>query len=392
MKVITTSSTKGGTGKSMISINLALEMSRNYKVGLLDADLDSPYFSFLTKNFNDIPVTKDVIIPLDWNGIKVVSFGNMFKDRAVSLSGDMEQDIMIELQERIKWGDIDYLLIDMPAGSSDIFKTVLSVYDNILGGLIVMLPSSMISVEKLIKLHYLYDIPVLGIIENMAYMQCGDKVIYPFGKPVGEELAKKYSINYIGQIPFEVEINDKIEKGQPVLDTDIFEKTAQIVTNTKERNRSWRAMKDYVKGQFEKLVATMLITVNKTFDIKGLQGKYGFEGNIPFALIIKGMDGKDLVNVVLRLKDGKLVVVKNVTDVRYTIETDVKTATSALLGYYKVGNTKIPFDLEEAFTTGRLKVTGPGFLPFFKTVAEEIFTDPDIRKKIQEHSQLLEML
>ena len=84
MRVVTTSSTKGGTGKSMISINVAMELAKNYKVGLLDADLDSPYFSFLTKNYSDIPVTKDVIIPLEWNGIKVVSFGNMFKGRAIS--------------------------------------------------------------------------------------------------------------------------------------------------------------------------------------------------------------------------------------------------------------------------------------------------------------------
>ena len=392
MRVVTTSSTKGGTGKSMISINVAMELAKNYKVGLLDADLDSPYFSFLTKNYSDIPVTKDVIIPLEWNGMKVVSFGNMFKGRAISLSGDMEQDIMIELQERIKWGDLDYLVIDMPAGSSDIFKTVLSVYDNILGGLIVMVPSSIPTVERLIKLHYLYDIPVLGLIENMAYMQCGDKVIYPFGKPVGEELAKKYGINYLGQIPFQVEINEKIEKGQPILDTDVFQKVVEVITNAKERDRAWRKMRDFVKGQFEKLVANVLITVNKTFDIKGLQGKYGLEGNIPFALIIKGMDGKDLLNVVLRVKDGKLVVVKNTTDVKYTIETDVKTAISALLGYYKVGGVKVPFDIEEAFTTGRLKVSGPGFLPFFKTVAEEIFTDPDVRRKIQEHAQLLELL
>ena len=115
----------------------------------------------------------------------------------------------------------------------------------------------------------------------MAYMQYGDKVIYPFGKPVGEELAKKYGINYLGQIPFQVEINEKIERGQPILDTDVFQKVTEVITNTKERDRAWRKMRDFVKGQFEKLVANVLITVNKTFDIKGLQGKYGLEGNIP---------------------------------------------------------------------------------------------------------------
>ena len=84
-------------------------------------------------------------------------------------------------------------------------------------------------------------------------------------------LVKKYGINYLGQIPFQVEINEKIEKGQSILDTDVFQKVVEVITNTKERDRAWRKMRDFVKGQFEKLVANVLITVNKVFDIKGLR-------------------------------------------------------------------------------------------------------------------------
>ncbi|MEM3290533.1 MAG: P-loop NTPase [Candidatus Micrarchaeaceae archaeon] len=392
MKTIILSSIKGGTGKSLISLNLAYQLSHKYKTGLLDADLDSPYFPYLSKAQSELVATKDVIVPLEWEGLKVVSFGNLFKGKAISIEGKSAWEIIVELKDRVKWGDLDYLVIDMPAGSSDVFKAVVTSFKDISGGFIVMIPASNTSVENLVKLHSLYDIPVLGIVENMAYVSCGDTQIFPFGEPKGKELAEKYGVNYFGPLPIMPEMPKLIEQGKPFIDPELLSGMVAAAEQSEVKKKDWLSVKDYVKSKMEQLIANLLIMANREFDIKGIQEKYGFVQNVPFAFIIYGADGKPLVSSVFRVKDGKLLLVTKPTDVRFVIETDVKTAVSALLGYYKVGDKRIPFDIQEAFTTGKLKVTGPGFLPLFKVVATEFFNDPAVREKIKQYESLLEKL
>lgn len=206
-KVIAVMSGKGGVGKSSVTSMLAVSLMRQgYKVGVLDADITGPSIPKIFGVTARAGVNKVGILPsISRDGIKLMSLNLMTEteDDPVILRGPLISQIVTQFWTDVIWGELDYLLIDMPPGTGDVPITVFQALP-ISGIVMVTSPQALANmvVRKAIKMVRNYEPPIYGLIENMAYVQCPDckKKIEIFGKPKGEEDAKRNSIPFLGEL------------------------------------------------------------------------------------------------------------------------------------------------------------------------------------------------
>tara|TARA_A100000164_G_scaffold381710_1_gene434868 strand:+ start:10891 stop:11964 length:1074 start_codon:yes stop_codon:yes gene_type:complete len=224
--IIAISSGKGGVGKSTISSNISVSLSKlGYRVGLIDADIFGPSIPTIFNTENEQPNykivnKKNIIIPLEQYGIKLISMGNVIpKEKAVIWRGPMASSALKQLFTDVEWGKLDYLVVDLPPGTSDIHIT-LSQNFNITGTIIVSTPQkvSTIDAEKAISMfqHKNTNIPIVGLIENMSYFKNGGKKHYLFGDGGAKKIAKKHSIQFLGEIPVDNMISKSCDSGYPI--------------------------------------------------------------------------------------------------------------------------------------------------------------------------------
>ena len=227
--IIAVSSGKGGVGKSTIAVNLAIALARkNLKVGLLDADVFGPSVPIMFGEENYKPeVTRengtDYIIPLIKYGVKVLSTG-FFVDpaEAVIWRGPMASSFLKQLMTQGAWGTLDYLLVDLPPGTSDIHLTL--VQEVPVTGVIVISTPQKVAIADAIKGIAMFrgdkiNVPVLGLIENMSWFtpaELPENKYYIFGKEGGKALSEKAGVPLLGQIPLIQSICDSSDKGIPV--------------------------------------------------------------------------------------------------------------------------------------------------------------------------------
>ncbi len=207
--VIGVSSCKGGVGKSTVSVLLARALAKKgLKVGLLDADVYGPSIPSLVEVMDESvrrdPNKPDCILPLeDLNGIKVLSFGHVNPRAGVAgaggqgaavMRGPVVSRVINQLLHKTQWGDLDYLLIDMPPGTGDIQITLSQ--SAVLSGAVIVTTPHMLAVTDVIKGIEMFNdmkVPTLAIVENMSYFQCNrGTTYYPFGPSGHEELIKKF--------------------------------------------------------------------------------------------------------------------------------------------------------------------------------------------------------
>lgn len=257
--IIAVASGKGGVGKSTIAVNLAISLSRlGYSVGLLDADIYGPSVPKMLNEELYRPEVKrenniDSIIPLEKYGIKVLSTG-FFVDPsdAVIWRGPIASNFLKQLISQGEWGTLDYLLVDLPPGTSDIHLTLVQEVP-VTGAIVVTTPQevaladaikgiSMFRSEKI-------DVPVLGLVENMSWFTPAELLsnkYYIFGKDGGKKLAKKMNVPLLGQIPLVQSICEGSDNGQPVALADsitgnAFMKLAEVlVENIDNRNKNFK--------------------------------------------------------------------------------------------------------------------------------------------------------
>jgi Mrp family chromosome partitioning ATPase len=245
-KVIAVMSGKGGVGKSSVTGMLAVSLMRQgYKVGILDADITGPsipkIFGVKEKaNVNNV----GVIVPETQYGIKVMSLNLMIpnEDDPVIWRGSIITQLVQQFWTDVVWGELDYLLIDMPPGTGDVPITVFQTLP-VAGVVIVSSPQQLAGmiVRKAIKMVKKYDATIYGLIENMAYVSCPDcnQRIEIFGKPKGEEEAKSNEIPYLGQLPIDpilATLSDlgKIEDYQSEHFNRIAERLTEEIKNSDE--------------------------------------------------------------------------------------------------------------------------------------------------------------
>ena len=201
---------KGGVGKSLVASLLAKELkARGYKVGILDADVTGPSIPKTFGIKGHLTADADGINPaLTESGIKVMSVNLMLPqdDMPVAWRGPVITGILNQFHSETNWEDLDYLLIDMPPGTSDVFLTVMQSFS--LDGIVtVSAPQELVAmiVGKAVNLAHNMDVPVLGLVENMAYFKCDEcgKEHFVYGEPQGKAVAKRYQIPSFATLPID---------------------------------------------------------------------------------------------------------------------------------------------------------------------------------------------
>lgn len=254
--IIGVSSGKGGVGKSTIASNLAVALAaEGYKVGLLDADIFGPsmpkMFGIEDEQLYIHEVDgRQLILPIERYGVKLLSIGFVVdKEKAVLWRGSMASNALKQLIVDADWGELDYFVIDMPPGTSDIHLTLVQTLP-ITGVVVVTTPQevALADARKGIAMFQedKVNVPILGLVENMAYFtpaEHPDERYYIFGKEGGVRLADKLGVRLLAQIPLVASIADAGDAGKPVaLTNDItahaFAHLAHEVTDAvAERNR-----------------------------------------------------------------------------------------------------------------------------------------------------------
>jgi ATP-binding protein involved in chromosome partitioning len=222
--VIAITSGKGGVGKSSIAVNLAYSLLRlGYKVGLLDGDIYGPSIpTVLNLEEKILTVEDNLIKPLEKDGLKLVSVGFMLPsvDTPLIWRGPMLHKAINELVNEVDWGDLNFLVVDLPPGTGD---AILSLNSSVsISGAIVITTGQRIAnvdVMKNINMLKSLNIPILGLVINMAYFVCpnSNERIYLFGKNRFKELLDKYEIELLAEIPFKLDLANDIEEGLPTL-------------------------------------------------------------------------------------------------------------------------------------------------------------------------------
>lgn len=205
--VIAVASAKGGVGKSTVAATLASEFTaKGFKVGLLDADLHGPSLPTLFNIHESRILQKNnMLIPMDYEGMKFMSFGFLMGDSPAIMRGPMVSGYIQQLLTTVDWGELDYLFIDMPPGTGDVQLTI-SQTIKLDGAVIVTTRSSLslVDVAKGIIMFEKVQIPILGVVENMAYFVCDNcaKEHYIFGEKKST-LSDRFGIETIAHLPVE---------------------------------------------------------------------------------------------------------------------------------------------------------------------------------------------
>ena len=227
--IIAIHSGKGGVGKSTVTANLAVALAnRGYRVGLLDADIHGPSIPkmFHCEDARPYSVEEEgrtLIEPIEQYGVKMLSIG-FFVDpqQAVIWRGGMASNAIKQLIEDAHWGELDYFLIDLPPGTSDIHLTLISELQ--LTGVIVVTtpqPVALVDARKGVEMfrNEKVNVPILGLIENMAWFtpaELPQNKYYIFGKDGGKRLAQELNVPLLGQIPLVQSIREGGDEGMPV--------------------------------------------------------------------------------------------------------------------------------------------------------------------------------
>ena len=219
-------SNKGGVGKSTVTTNLAIALAeKGYKVGLADADLHGPNIPKLINAENiRLKAEDDGIMPYETrNGLKVASLGFLIEDPNMHIAwrDAVKYDFIIELLGNINWGELDYLLIDLPPGTGNEQITIIDFIGDVDGCVVVTTPQdlALLDARKMISFARDSNVPIVGIIENMSTMACPhcDGEIDVFKRGGGKKLAEELVLPYLGSIPLDAEVAIRSDSGEPVV-------------------------------------------------------------------------------------------------------------------------------------------------------------------------------
>ncbi|HEX8197805.1 MAG TPA: Mrp/NBP35 family ATP-binding protein [Pyrinomonadaceae bacterium] len=222
--IIAVSSGKGGVGKSTVAVNLAVSLALDgAKVGLMDADVYGPNVPIMLGIGHKQPeVGAQQLLPIEAHGVKVMSMGNLQPgDKPLIMRGPMLHGLVRQFLADVAWGELDYLIVDMPPGTGDVQLSLAQLVP-VQGAVVVTTPQevSLADVRRAIRMFETVAVPVLGVVENMSYFVPPDmpeKRYNIFGEGGGRRIADQYGLSFLGEIPLGMEVREAGDSGVPVV-------------------------------------------------------------------------------------------------------------------------------------------------------------------------------
>jgi Mrp family chromosome partitioning ATPase len=233
-KAIMSISGKGGVGKTLVASNVAISLSKKYKVGLLDADIKSPNIAAVlgikATEFKHADNSFRKIIPIEYNGLKVFSTATMFPDyHGITIPGEQQRNFLRQAVYDVEWGKLDYLIVDMDPSSGDSLLCMREIFRD-LQAIVVSTSdvSSLSDCNRIIHACIIHNIPIVGVIGNMVSSECPfcyeiiickncDTVISFGDEQKIKDVAEKFHVPYLGGIHFNPEIKMRNNGGNPLL-------------------------------------------------------------------------------------------------------------------------------------------------------------------------------
>lgn len=261
--IIAVASGKGGVGKSTVAVNLALGLAKNgASVGLIDADIYGPSIPIMLGIKDQRPMVKEVdgkhlMLPIEKYGIKALSIGLLVDEKqAVVWRGPMVSSALRQFVTDCEWGDLDYLVIDLPPGTGDIHLTLVQTVP-VTGAVVVTTPQdvSLADAKKAIGMFSIHpiNVPVIGVVENMSYFtpaELPENKYYIFGKGGGQQLADEFNVPLLGEIPIVQSIREGGDSGKPAVLSDdpvtsdaFFNLAQNVAQHVAIRNANFEATK-----------------------------------------------------------------------------------------------------------------------------------------------------
>ena len=260
--VIAVGAGKGGVGKSTAAVLLAFGLQRSgAKVGLLDADVYGPSIPKMTGLEGAKPgVSNEMIVPPEAGGVKIISIGFMIEpDKPLIWRGPMVHGVVKQFLEQVEWGELDYLIVDLPPGTGDVPLTLAQAIP-MTGAIVVCTPQdvAMADARRAVKMYEQLNVPTLGIIENMSYYlcpSCGHRdELFDHGG--AKRSAEEMGIAFLGEIPLNATIRVHGDSGKP---DQLFTETADYVQEAIHRVVSNAAGRISVQNQLQVAVPTLTI-------------------------------------------------------------------------------------------------------------------------------------
>ena len=221
--LVAVASGKGGVGKTTVAVNLALALLKlGHKVGLLDADVYGPNVPIMLGTHAEPQATSDRrIIPVNAQGLKMISMGLLSPgDKPMIWRGPMLHSVITQFLRSVDWGELDYLIIDLPPGTGDVQLTLIQTVV-VTGAVVVTTPSTvaLADVRKAIEMFRQVNVEVLGVVENMSTFSCPHcgQAIDIFGHGEGANTAKEYGVPVLGEIEIDPRIRVGGGEGQPIM-------------------------------------------------------------------------------------------------------------------------------------------------------------------------------
>jgi ATP-binding protein involved in chromosome partitioning len=222
--IIAISSGKGGVGKSTVAVNLAVSLALDgAKVGLMDADVYGPNVPIMLGVGQDHPeVVGNKLIPIEAHGVKMISMALLVPpDKPMILRGPMLHGVVRQFLTDVNWGELDYLIVDMPPGTGDVQLSLAQLVP-VQGAVLVTTPQavSLSDVRRALAMFEQVAVPVLGVIENMSYFVPPDmpeKRYNIFGEGGGRKFAEQFNVPFLGEVPLGLEVREGGDKGVPVV-------------------------------------------------------------------------------------------------------------------------------------------------------------------------------
>lgn len=399
---------KGGVGKTIVALNIAHRLHlKGYKVALIDADIDNSSFSTFTGANASIGLTEDHFFkPYSWNGIQVFAVSLLASKRqSVSMEAQRYAQMLFDVIKQSKW-DAEYFVFDLPGTASDIFRDVMEIMaDSLIGNIIIHQPSMVDATVKFIKLHEYFEIPILGLIENMSYFQLGAIKYNVFGKSTVDDLAKEYNIEVLGNIPLSMEIAENVSKNDPIIPEGLAEPIEnackKIVAARVQESGILEKLKgkisdvlklEEIQNEMKKVLINFIVTANQVFNVNAIRTSSGFREGKPFLFVITDESGTtELASLPLRVTEDRIVQISKETlsgkykdNLDFEIVVDYRTLARMIMGQRKTRRGDyVPYKPSDSWWHGDLKVYGYGHTQYASQVFRTIFEDEETMNKMR---------